>query len=146
MSENPTTTRRQPSGPASITAEGLTPAQRLALNLADAHGWGIVAEARDGSRLQLRRGHPARALVIYLGDPAQGFFEGQKTAKTRPARAPGRRSPGAAAPISSTPATTATTRAPDKGDTPRARVRCNTEFSEAHKIVSTDYTEGEGAC
>ena len=51
-------------------APALSEAQRLALTIAEGERWGVWAEARDGTRVQLRRGHPARALVLFLAPPA----------------------------------------------------------------------------
>jgi hypothetical protein len=48
----------------------LTTVQRWALELAEQHGWGVQVEA-PGARVVLRQGHPARALVLYLGGAAR---------------------------------------------------------------------------
>lgn len=63
----------------------LTATERRAIELAQAEGWGVVVEARDGSRRQLRRGRRGYTLVITLAvTPAEGIMT--------PQRAPG---PGA---------------------------------------------------
>jgi hypothetical protein len=49
----------------------LTDVQRWALELAEVLGWGVSVEAADGTRIHLRRGHPRRALVLYLSEQAQ---------------------------------------------------------------------------
>lgn len=56
-----TTTRPRPLPP-----PALGEAQRWALTLAEAAGWAVTVEARDGTRLPLRVGTPGRALVILL--------------------------------------------------------------------------------
>lgn len=42
-----------------------------AIGKAAAEGWSVFAQAADGSRLQLRRGHPARTLVLCLSEQAR---------------------------------------------------------------------------
>lgn len=47
----------------------LSDVQRWALQLAEAHGWGVQVEAK-GQTTTLRHGQPGRALVLYLGERA----------------------------------------------------------------------------
>lgn len=71
-SHTTTTSRRQPASneTAAQPAPALSDVQRWALTLAERQGWGVEVQARDGSRLQLRRGYPGRALVLFLSSAA----------------------------------------------------------------------------
>jgi hypothetical protein len=50
------------------SAPALSEAQRRALAIGDEERWQIIVEAADGTRLQLRRGHPERVLILRLGE------------------------------------------------------------------------------
>lgn len=67
-----TTRRRQPASvqPATLLAPTIDELQRAALALAEAQGWRVEVEARDGTRARLRLGRPAAALVITLAPSA----------------------------------------------------------------------------
>lgn len=65
MRSDTTTTRRRQPAPVNAAAQ-LSDEQRVALLLGEAEGWRISVEAGDGSRAQLRPGHPARGLVLLL--------------------------------------------------------------------------------
>jgi hypothetical protein len=48
----------------------LTDVQRWALEIAEAHRWGVFVQAHDGTQLHLLNGYPRRALVLYLSEAA----------------------------------------------------------------------------
>lgn len=50
-----------------MSAPALTDVQRWALQLAEAEGWQVEAEARDGSRVTLARRIGRPRLILYLG-------------------------------------------------------------------------------
>ena len=52
----------------------LTNPQRWALQLAEAHGWGVQVEAA-GARITLRHGRPGYGLVLYVNDAARDADE-----------------------------------------------------------------------
>lgn len=75
MHKYTTTTRRRQPAPNATAAPALSDPQRWALGLAEREGWGVEAEARDGTRVQLRQGQPRRALVLFLSPDAGDVAE-----------------------------------------------------------------------
>ena len=60
--------------PLAPPAPALTDPQRWALQLAEAHGWGVQVEAA-GARITLRHGRPGYGLVLYASDAARAADE-----------------------------------------------------------------------